>query len=170
MKLDSLVFWKKNSWTVQFSSSRYLETFNVYFIVLFSWEMYLDTSLSDVQTYTIQMRWFCKATQLVFDLVQAFLVLYTAFWTQIHQAAKLFYSLTIKFPTSTSREVIIGIRNQFYFSFFLKRVNWGKQQNWMPWIAFLIYFLYVENCSFTYYSKMCLPLLISFLTKAELFK
>ena len=45
----------------------------------------------------------------VFDLVQAFLFLYAAFWTEVHQAAK---SFTVKFPTFMSREAIIGMRNQ----------------------------------------------------------
>lgn len=48
----------------------------------------------------------------VFDLVQAFLFLYAAFWTEVHQAAKSFHSVTVKFPTFMSREAIIGIRNQ----------------------------------------------------------
>lgn len=113
--------------------------------------MYLDTSLSVVQTWislwfpvrTIQMRWFCKATQLVFDLVQVFFVF--VYCTEVHKAAKLFHSsLTVKFPTSTSSEEIIGIRSQNVGVFFSeegelrKTAELNASVNSLPHV-FLIY-------------------------------
>lgn len=66
-------------------------------------------------------RWGDSARLLSLCLIwsKRFLFLYTAFCTEVHKAAKLFHSsLTVKFPTSTSSEVIIGIRSQNVGVFF----------------------------------------------------